>query len=69
LPHNLEYQMVWHLYGPVQVRLMEFCCTYNEKCKVSKNLAMTTLGIAVLFVLKLVKIQTANRQVFTCMWR
>jgi hypothetical protein len=39
--------MVWHLSGPVQVRLMEFCCTYNEKCKVSKNRAMITLGIAV----------------------
>jgi len=59
--------MVWHLSDPVQVRLMEFCCTYSEKCKVSKGLAMITLGIAVFFALKLVKIQTANRQVFACM--
>jgi len=59
--------MVWHLSGPVQVKLMEFCCNYNEKCKVSKGLVMITLGIAVLFALKLVKIQTVNRQVFACM--
>jgi len=59
--------MVWHLSGPVQVRLMEFCFTYNEKCKVSNGLVMITLGIAILFALKLVKIQTVNRQVFCCM--
>ena len=59
--------MVWHLSGPAQVRLMEFFCTYNEKCKVSKGLVMITLGITVFFALKLVKIQTANGQVSTCL--
>jgi hypothetical protein len=46
---------------------MEFCCTCNENGKDSKGLAMMTLGIAVLFALKLVKIQTTDRQVFACM--